>query len=291
MMNNMVTQYYFHLLGTDNSSVQPYSVSQIQSLHQFRCSAFLSVLLSAIPIEEIKSTLFALRRNKAPGPDCFTVEFFVTSWELVGADLISAVKDFFISSSLPRQVNATVIALIPKVTGASKLVDFRPISLCNTVYKVISRILASRLRMFTSDAVQRNQVGFVKGRQLCENVLLASKLVVDFHKSRPSSRGCLQVDITKAYDNVNWSLILNILKAFQLPKIFTSWIYLCISTPLYSIALNGELQGFFQGKKGLRQGDPISSSLFILAIDLLSKELDIEVTSGRIRPHPLCLIL
>lgn len=124
---------------------------------------------------------------------------------------------------------------------------------------------------------------------MCENMLLASELVVDFHKAGPTSRGCIQFDITKAYDNVNWSFIVNILKAFQLPETFISWIHLCISTPYYSIALNGEHQGFFTWKKGLRQRDPISPSLFILSMDLLSKDLDLAVTYGRFCPHPLCL--
>lgn len=187
-----------------------------------------------------------------------------------------------------RQTNATVVALIPKVTGASKLSDFRPISLCNTVYKVISRIMASRLKFFTGEAVQRNQAGFVKERLLCEKILLASELVTNFHKSGSVSRGCLQIDITKAYDNVNWKFLLNILKAFQLPERFIEWIRICISSPYYSIAFNGELVGFFLGRKGLRQGDPISSSLFVLAMDILSKKLDLGVSRNVFSAHPLC---
>ncbi|CAA7031764.1 unnamed protein product [Microthlaspi erraticum] len=238
---------------------------------------------------EIKETVFSLPKNKAPGPDGFTVEFFTTSWDLVGRDLIEAVKFFFVNGSLSRQVNSTVISLIPKIPGASTLSDFRPISLCNTVYKVISKILASRLKLVTVNAVQRNQVGFVNGRLLCENVLLASELVTDFHKPGPITRGCLQIDITKAYDNVNWDFMVNILEALHLPQKFISWIRSCITSPHYSVALNGELVGFFPGKKGLRQGDPISSSLFVLAMDVLSKSLDEGALSGRFGPHPICL--
>lgn len=145
----------------------------------------------------------ALPSNKAPGPDGFTIEFFTTSWDLVGSDLVEAVQEFFVNGTLHRQVNATVIALISKFPGASSLKEFRPISLCNTVYKIISRLLANRLKLFIGDAVQRNQAGFINGRLLCENVLLASELVKDFNKPGSTSRGCLQIDITKVYDNVN----------------------------------------------------------------------------------------
>ncbi|CAA7013480.1 unnamed protein product [Microthlaspi erraticum] len=288
-LKSMAVDYFRNLLGSPNTAVQPFSIEQIQELHPFQCGEEMTQLLSAIPTsEEIIKALFSLPKNKAPGPDGFTMEFFTSSWELVGNDLVAAVKTFFTDSVMLRQVNSTVISLIPKVPGADTLSSFRPISLCNTVYKVISRILSSRLKILTPEVVQRNQVGFVNGRLLCENVLLASELVRDFNSEGITSRGCLQIDISKAYDNVDWRFVLAILEALHLPPVFIKWITLCISTPYYSISVNGELAGFFQGKKGLRQGDPISSSLFVLSMDILSKLLDKAVSNGSIRPHPLC---
>lgn len=282
-----LTQFYSDLLGVENDSVSPLLVEQIQQLHSFRCGGHLSIKMAAIPTdEEIRSALFALPKNKALGPDGFTVEFFTSVWDLVGSDVISAVKSFFTTSVLPRQVNATVISLIPKVPAADKLSDFRPISLCNTVYKVIFKIIASRLQELTPKIVQRNHVGFVKGRLLSENALLASELVSHFNKEGDVTRGCLQIDITKAYDNVDWRFLFNILEAFELPQILQDWIQVCVSSPHYSIALSGELVGFFPGKKGLRQGDPISSSLFVIAMDILSKQLDQAALLHQFVPHP-----
>lgn len=136
-------------------------------------------------------------------------------------------------------MNSTIISLIPKRVRAYNLSEFRPILCCNTVYKVISRILAARLKLFMDKAVQNNQVGFISGRLLCENVLLASELVYDFHKTATTTRGCLQIDITKVYDNVHWKFLMNILEPFNLPQRFIGWLEECISSTSYYISLNG----------------------------------------------------
>lgn len=128
--------------------------------------------------------MFAMPNNKVPGPDGYSAEFFWESWEIVGVDMIAAVKEFFTAGRLLRQFNTTVISLIPKVVGADQLTQFRPISLCSTVYKVMTRLLKKKLKICVSDIVQRNQVGFVQDRLLCENVLLATELVKDFKVQR-----------------------------------------------------------------------------------------------------------
>lgn len=243
----------------------------------------------AVPTEEeITKTLFGMPKSKAPGPDGFSVEFYWEALSVVGPQTIAAVKEFFVSSRLQHSVNATAISLVPKIPGADRLTLFRPIALCTTVYKVISRLLKKKLQVVVADAVQTNQVGFVKGRLLCENVLLASELVSDFHLPGHTTRGCLKVDLTKAYDNLDWRFLLNVLEAIDLPPIVIDWIKECVTTPSYNLVINGELHGYFEGKKGLRQGDPISSLLFVLAMDVLSKKLDKGVMDGVFGLHPSC---
>ncbi|XP_048628766.1 uncharacterized protein LOC106360905 [Brassica napus] len=184
--------------------------------------------------------------------------------------------------------NTTTISLIPKETGADRLNQFRPISLCSTVYKVMARLLKRKLKLCVSEIVQRNQVGFIQERLLSENVLLATELVKDFNAPGPTTRGCLKIDISKAYDNLSWDFLFKVLSAFDMPGRFIEWIKECVTTPSYSIAINGELQGFFSGNKGLRQGDPISSLLFVIAMDVLSKMLDKGAVDGTFGLHPEC---
>ncbi|CAL9233341.1 unnamed protein product, partial [Arabidopsis halleri] len=162
-IKDMTIAYFQNLLGTESVGVSPLSIDEIKDLTNFRCSQSLASQLLAIPSDiEIKDTLFKMPRNKAPGPDGFPVEFYLEAWEVVGQDTVSAVKEFFSSGYLPRRFNATAIALIPKVLTADSLSQFIPVSCCTTLYKVIARILKKRLKLFISDAVQENQVGFVK---------------------------------------------------------------------------------------------------------------------------------
>lgn len=125
-------------------------------------------------------------------------------------------------------------------------------------------------------------------RLLCENVLLAFELVNDFHKHGPTRRGCLKIDLSKAYDRLSLDFITNTLVALELPEKFIEWLKECYMTTSYSIVVNGELNGHFQGRRGLTQGDPISSLLFVTAMDVLSKMLDRGAMDGVFAIHPEC---
>ena len=245
-IKGMLVAYYSHLLGSPSENVTPFPVGRIKDLLSFHCDSSLATQLTLVPTdEEITQVLFSMSRNKAQGPDGFPVEFFIEAWPIVKVSVVAAIREFFLTWILSKGFNATTLTLIPKVTGADRLTQFRPVACCTTIYKVITRLISRRLKLFMDQAVQANQVGFIKGRLLCENVLLASELVDNFQAEGETTRGCLQVDISKAYDNVNWEFLINILKALDLPSVFINWIWVCISSPSYSIALNGELVGFF----------------------------------------------
>lgn len=98
----------------------------------------------------------------------------------------------------------------------------------------------------------------------------------------------LKVDIKKAFDTVSWDFVLKLLEAQNFPPIFRCWINECISSLRFSIAINRELAGLFPGKKGLRQGDPLSPYLFLFVMEALSHLLVKAADSGIIRPHPKC---
>lgn len=247
-----------------------------------------SRLMKPVLAAEIKEVLLSMPRNKAPGPDGFPMEFYKAAWPVIEKDFVTAVQSFFIYGFMPQSVNATLLSLVPKTTDAEKMSDFRSIACCNVVYKVISKILAIRLKATLPEAIELNQCAFVEGRLLLENVLLATELVKDYHKPSVSSRAAIKLDISKAFDTVSWSFFEDTLRAMKYPDLFVTWIMRCIDTAAFSVSVNGELEGFFQSSRGVRQDSSLSPYLYVLVSNVLSKLLNKAAVSGNIGFHPQC---
>ena len=123
------------------------TVEGLQNLLSFRCTDLdHQKLTRVISGEEIRRVLFAMPNDKSPGPDGYTSEFYKASWDIVGAEFILAVQSFFAKGFLPKGINSTILALIPKRKGSKEMKDFRPISCCNVIYKCISKLIANRLK-------------------------------------------------------------------------------------------------------------------------------------------------
>ena len=219
------------------------------------------------------------------GPYGFTKEFYVAAWKVI---VITAIKSFFLFGFLPSGINATILSLILKIENAEKIKDFRPIACCNLRYKVISKVLADRLRIIFLDAIEPNQSAFITGRLLLENVLLASELVNGYHKSTITQISAIKFDISKAFDTVKWSFISSVLRAMGLQLQFVQWTRLCISTAAFSVSVNGNLEGFFTSARGIRQGCSLSLYLYVILSNVLSKLLNKAAEVGGFQYHPQC---
>lgn len=246
------------------------------------------MLEKEVSAEEIRRVLFTMPANKSPGPVGFPCEFFKASWSIIAHDFTIAVQSVFRFGFLPKRINSTILALVPKKIDSMEMRDYRPITCCNVLYKVVSEILANRLKLLLPRIVSSNQSAFIQGRLLMENVLLASELVKDYHKEDVSPRCLMKIDISKAFDSVQWSFVLRSLEAIGVPSKFIHWIELCISSPSFSVQVNGELAGYFQSKRGLRQGCSLSPYLFVLCMNVLSQKIDKAVVEKKFAFHPRC---
>jgi len=121
-------------------------------------------------IDEVKQALFAIDSNKTPGPDGFGADFFKHYWSIVKYDFFQCIPEFFTHGKLLKQINHTFIALIPKVENPLQTQQFRPISLCNTVYKTISKILVNRIRPLLHKIISLTQSAFVPGCAIHDNI-------------------------------------------------------------------------------------------------------------------------
>ncbi|XP_024009777.1 uncharacterized protein LOC112085044 [Eutrema salsugineum] len=136
---------------------------------------------------EIRSDLHSIPSNKTPGSDGFTAVFYIAAWPIISADFVVAVQSYFLYGFMPHGVNATMLCLAPKTIDAQTMCDYRPIACCNLIYKVISKIIANRLKQILPEGMVSNQSAFIKGRLLLENVLLATELTKDYHKDSISA--------------------------------------------------------------------------------------------------------
>lgn len=199
-------------------------------------------VLDAIPASaEIFDTLLSLGSTKAPGPDGILALFFKEYWRIVGRDVVSMVHDFFNGGRLLAELNHTFLVLIPKVDHAQTVSQFRPISLCNVSYKIIAKLLASRLKRFLPRMISMHQSAFVPGRLIQDNSIMAHEIFHSF-QSKKSKKGsmALKIDMSKAYDRMEWDLILLALKMYGFSPRWIGWIRECLSSVSYSILLNGK---------------------------------------------------
>ncbi|KAL2240816.1 UNVERIFIED_CONTAM: hypothetical protein Sindi_0722800 [Sesamum indicum] len=218
---------------------------------------------------EVKQAVFDIAEDKAPGPDGYSSGFFKAAWSVVGEEVIRAVLDFFNTGKLLKQVNSTLLALIPKVHAPMSVGDFRPISCCNVLYKIITKLIVQRLSMVLDKIISPCQAAFIPGRSIGDNITLAQELFTGYYQMHLPPRCELKVDIRKAYDTVEWDFLLEVLQLFGFPLTFIRWIEQCVTTASFSIGINGKTHGFFAGARGLRQGDPLSPYLFVIVIEIL----------------------
>jgi hypothetical protein len=158
--------------------------------------------MSSLSEQEISDALFQIGPLKAPGPDGFPARFFQRNWSVIKSDIVRAVQNLFSEGIMAEGVNKTSIVLIPKIHHPEELKDFRPISLCSVVYKIVSKCLVNRLRPYLHEMISPNQSAFVTGRLITDNALITFEFIHFLqHVNNGNNSFCAyKVDISKVYD-------------------------------------------------------------------------------------------
>ena len=181
------------------------------------------------------------------------------------------VRTFFETGELDECLNQTNICIIPKTDRPATMAEFRPISLCNVGYKIISKIISTRLKCILPELISETQSAFVAKRLITDNILVAQEM---FHalRTNPSCKGkyiAVETDMSKAYDRVEWSFMEALLLKLGFEQQWVARVMKCITSISYQVLINGEEKGNIIPSRGLRQSDPLSPFLFILCTEVL----------------------
>lgn len=209
--------------------------------------------------EEIKDSIWNIHPLKSPGLDGFHSIFYQKYWDSVKDRLINFVKKCFKCGRIQGAVNKTFLVLIPKRDKACIFNHFGPISLYNFAYKVVAKILASRLNGVLGKLISPNQGAFVRGRWIMNNTVIAQEVVHHIKKHKGKNvLMVMKIDMKKAYDKMKWTFLVQVLRAWEFNDHFQQMIYRCINIVFFSLLLNCNITKTFSPSCGLRKGDTFS---------------------------------
>jgi len=221
-------------------------------------------------------------------PDGMSPIFYKTYWHIVGKDVVSIVLNALNLGMVHESLNSTFISLIPKVKNLKRVSEFRSTS--NVFYKLIAKVVVNHLKKNLSHVIVDSQSAFLSGRLITNNVLVAFETL---HYLKRKTQGqlsfmALKLDMSKAYDRVEWVFLVKVVKHLGFSDKLVSFITSCMSTISFSMLLNGQPVGHIKPSRGLRQGEPLSPYLFLLCAMGLQGLIKKPENNGDIREVSIC---
>ena len=212
--------------------------------------------------QEIYNAIKNLNTNKAPGLDGIPVEFYQKFWKIIKTEMVQIIKNIINGTLLINNQRKAIITLLPKGGDLNLLKSWRPISLICCDIKIVSKILANRIKPFMSKIISPNQY-CINGRTItkCNTEL---RDVLYYYGEKKSTGAIINLDWEKAFDRVNWVFLINIMKKMGFPEYIIKWV-LTLHNNIQSVCLiNGDITPAFDIKRGVRQGCPMSMLYYVI---------------------------
>jgi hypothetical protein len=243
-------------------------------------------LLCPITQAEVDLAVKEMPQGKAPGLDGFTTDFFHHCWDLIKEEVWQVVEESRSSGQVLSALNATFLTLIPKEERVTHPRQFRPISLCNVIYKIITKVIATRLKPILPFIISKEQAGYVEGRQIMDSVILANEVIHSLKMTKIPGM-LIKLDLSKYFDRVSWQYLRSMLESFGFDKQWVNWVLKLTSSAFFSILVNGVPSQPFSPSRGIRQGDPLSPFLFVLMAEGLGRYIKATILEGSLKGLPL----
>lgn len=267
-LEETMVDYFSNLFAATNAECAPV----IDCVTKLVTEDHNTAMLSDVQPKEAKGALFNMHLDKSPGPDGMSPEFFPKYWKVVGEDLINLTQHFFSTGKFDHDITDTNIVLIPKKHDPKGMADLRPISLCNIIYKVVSKVLANRLKGILDFIISASQSAFIPGRLITDNILVSYEVMHYMKRKIAGKAGwmALKLDMSKAYDRVEWIFLKEMLEKLGFHTRLSALMLECVSSVRYKIYHSGREFGLITPSRGIRQGDPLSSYLFLICMEEMS---------------------
>ncbi len=222
--------------------------------------------------EECFNAVEHMKKNKSPGLDGISREFYEKFWPLIGDLLVNVFNDSYSNGVLPSSQKTSVFSLIFKKGDTCDISNYRPISLTNVDYRIMAFVLAGRLKLVINSIVNQDQTAYIKNRYMGNNIRLIEDIIEHYDKVQAEGL-LLTIDFQKAFDSLQWNFMFKTLDFFNFGPSFKQWIKTLYTLPVGKIKNNGYLSDEFSISRGIRQGCPVSALLFILSIEVLGLQV------------------
>lgn len=238
--------------------------------------------------EEVREAIFRMGSLKSSGLDGMNPLFFQNQWQVVGEAIFSLLEGIFYNPTSIEAINQTLIVLIMKIQAPCTLKEFRPISLCNVNYKIITKVLANRIKPLMPLLVSLNQCSFVPSRHSYDNIVVSQEVIHFMHGMK--GKKCfmaIKIDLEKAYDRLSWEFVRDMYSREGFDDKFVEICFICLKTSSLQVLWNGDKTESFFPLRGIRQGDPISPHIFVLCMERLAHIIHNKVTESVWKPITL----